>query len=45
MKHIEVELQGGGSVIAQISAGENGFETGQTVYVWWNPSDELGSCS
>ena len=38
--HIAVTLEGGEAIAAQVPPGST-FETGQTVCVTWNPSDEV----
>ena len=39
--HIETALKTGETVLAETSRFEPGFAPGDSVYVWWQPSDEL----
>ena len=39
--HVEVLLDHGQTVIAEIPRGDDNFSAGEAVYVWWKPSDEL----
>lgn len=39
--HVETEMAGGESVVAEVSRFESAFEPGARVRVWWNASDEL----
>lgn len=38
---VEVRLDDGQSALAEISRCEEVFSPGETVYLWWNPADEL----
>lgn len=39
--HVQVRLDNGDTLVAEISRAEGAFEPGEPVYVWWNPADEL----
>jgi TOBE domain len=39
--HIEARLAGGQTVVAEVSRLTEPFATGDSVYVSWEPSDEL----
>jgi spermidine/putrescine transport system ATP-binding protein len=39
--HLGVRLASGGSVTAQVSRFDAGFEPGQEVWIWWRPEEEL----
>ncbi len=39
--HVEATIEGGESVIAEIPAANCEFSEGESVHLWWNPSDEL----
>jgi spermidine/putrescine transport system ATP-binding protein len=39
--HVEAELAGGTSLVAQVSRLNGRYQPGQAVHVWWHPQDEL----
>ena len=39
--HVEAELSGGTSLVAQVSRLNGRYQAGQAVHVWWHPQDEL----
>jgi ABC-type Fe3+/spermidine/putrescine transport system ATPase subunit len=39
--HVEAELPGGASVVAQVPRSIGRYHPGQNVHVWWHPQDEL----
>jgi ABC-type Fe3+/spermidine/putrescine transport system ATPase subunit len=39
--HVEAKLEGGEAVIAEVPASDCSFSEGESVHLWWNPSDEL----
>lgn len=39
--HIEACLEGGSSVVVQVSRHEHSYAAGDAVHLWWNSSDEL----
>jgi ABC-type Fe3+/spermidine/putrescine transport system ATPase subunit len=39
--HVEVRLAPGVSVLAEVPRPAGPYAAGESVYVWWNPSDEL----
>jgi len=40
-QHIEVKLESGEAVVAQMGPADGAFQPGEAVHVWWNPEDEL----
>jgi ABC-type Fe3+/spermidine/putrescine transport system ATPase subunit len=38
---VHAALPTGQALVAEVSRLDGGFEVGETVHVWWNPSDEL----
>lgn len=39
--HVEARIESGESVIAEIPSSGCKFSEGESVHIWWNPSDEL----
>ena len=39
--HVEAEMPGGASLVAQVSRLNGRYHAGQAVHVWWHPHDEL----
>lgn len=39
--HVEAEIAGGESLIAQVSRLGDRYEAGEQVHVWWHPQDEM----
>jgi len=39
--HVEARLASGQTVVAEVSRLAHNFTTGETVFVWWQPEDEL----
>ena len=39
--HVEVRLAPGASVLAEVPRPAGPYAAGESVYVWWSPSDEL----
>jgi ABC-type Fe3+/spermidine/putrescine transport system ATPase subunit len=39
--HVEAQLPGGESVVAEVSRFEGAYAVGDRVHVWWHPQDEL----
>jgi spermidine/putrescine transport system ATP-binding protein len=39
--HVETLLHNGERVVAEVSRLDAAFESGETVQMWWNPTDEL----
>ena len=39
--HVEARLDDGKTVVAEVSRLDENFSAGDTVYVWWQPDDEL----
>jgi len=38
---VETRLANGDMVVAEVSRFEQSFDAGQSVYIWWQPADEL----
>jgi ABC-type Fe3+/spermidine/putrescine transport system ATPase subunit len=39
--HIETRTSAGGRIVAEVPCDQNPYREGDSVYVWWKPTDEL----